>query len=271
MPMLVSAEWLASHASDPKLVVLHVGRDRKEYDAEHLPGARFIALEAVMDRTHEKLTDLPPTAKLRDAFESVGISDDSHVVIYGQIQAAARIWATLDYLGFENAALLDGGLAEWKRQGRPSSTKTPERQRGKLTARHDEAKFVDADWVNRHLHTQGVALIDARSPEEYAGGELGMTMPLGHIPGAQLLSWDALLVSHDRPVFRSTAELRQLMQKAGVAPTDTVVPYCMIGMRASVDYFVARYLGHASRLYDKSWLDWAARGLPRETALRSKP
>lgn len=96
-------------------------------------------------------------------------------------------------------------------------------------------------------------------------------MPLGHIPGAQLLTWDALLVSRERPTLRSANELRQLMQKAGVAPMDTVVPYCMIGMRASIDYFVARYLGYAARLYDKSWLDWAARGLARELAVGKKP
>ncbi len=165
---------------------------------------------------------------LRHAFESVGVSDDSHVVIYGQIQSAARVWATLDYLGFTNAALLDGGLAEWKRASRPISVSAPTWQRGKLAVRKPTGKFVDADWVKKHMQTRGVAILDARSAEEYAGGDLGMTMPLRHIPGAQMVSWDALLVSHDRPVFRSADELRQIMQKAGVASADTVVPYCMI-------------------------------------------
>ena len=87
-------------------------------------------------------------------------------------------------------------------------------------------------------------------------------MLAGHIPGARNLYWERLLVSREDPRFRPAAELRALFEEAGATPDRTVVAYCMIGMRASVTYFVSRLLGYETRFYDGSWDDWSRRGLP---------
>ncbi|HEX5830085.1 MAG TPA: rhodanese-like domain-containing protein, partial [Gemmatimonadaceae bacterium] len=108
-----------------------------------------------------------------------------------------------------------------------------------------------------------VALVDARPADEYTGADGGHDhMLAGHIPGARNLYWERLLVSRRDPRFRPIAELRRRFEESGAAPGDTVVSYCLIGMRASVTYFVSRLLGYETRFYDGSWDDWSRRGLP---------
>ncbi len=125
--MLVSTAWLQEHLGDRDLVVVYVGRDRSEYDAGHIPGARFLALDELVEQHKDSLNDLPPVAKLQAVFESLGVGDDARIILYGDGGGllAARAYYTLDYLGHgDRAALLDGGMEKWKAEGRPLDHKT---------------------------------------------------------------------------------------------------------------------------------------------------
>ena len=127
--MLVSTEWLGAHLKDEGLVILHVG-SAQDYEKGHIPGARLIGLGDISITGERGLRlELPPAAALEAAFGKVGISDTSRIVIYpgtDSVQAATRVWFTLDYVGAgARASLLDGGLALWRAEGRPLSTETP--------------------------------------------------------------------------------------------------------------------------------------------------
>ena len=264
--ILVSTAWLAEHLDDSGLVVLHVAHRRSEYDAGHVPGARFLEYERIAPEVDGIPVELPSPELLRRAFEDVGVGDGARVVLYGDPMSAARAWATLDWMGLgDRAAVLDGGLAAWRAERRRVTRQAPPPPvRGTLTVHAQPERFVSASWVRERLDDARYALVDARPAREYTGADGGHDgmHAAGHIPGAHNLYWQELLVSRDDARLRPPAELRARFAQAGVAPGDTVVAYCFIGMRASVTYFVSRLLGFPTRLYDGSWVDWSARALP---------
>lgn len=262
--LLVSTEQLARRLDDPRTVILHVGRDRASYDAGHIPGARFLPLSSLVTERDGVPNELPPAAQLEEAFESVGVSDNSRVVLYGDLGglAAARAFFSLDYLGKTDGALLDGGLEQWRAEQRPVSTEAPGAQRGSLTVRVRRDIVVDAEWVRSRLGNDStIVLVDARPPAEYRGevpGE-GVTRP-GHIPGAHNIFWRRAHISEQDTRLRSPEILHADFTLADAALGDTIVTYCRTGVQASHAYYVARYLRRPVVMYDASYIDWSRRG-----------
>jgi thiosulfate/3-mercaptopyruvate sulfurtransferase len=264
--MLVSTEWLAGHASDPDLVLLHVG-SQKDYDAGHIPGARLITVADIsITDARGMRVQLPTAESLAAAFARLGISNTSRIVVYpatGSIQSATRVWFTLDYLGVgDRASLLDGGLALWRSENR-AVTKEPFRvSAGAFTPKPRVEAVVDAEWVNAHLKDTSVLLVDARTPEFHTGEHAGGMPRAGRIPGARNVTYLSLL--DDSGKFRPAGELRTLL-----AGGKELVSFCHIGMQATVPYFAARYIGLPVRLYDGSFQDWSSRPeLPVEKGRR---
>ena len=262
--MLVTGAELARRLNDPRVVVLHVGRDRASYDAGHVPGAQFIALSSLVTERGGLPAELPETSALEAAFEGVGVSDNSSVVLYGDLAglAAARAFFTLDYLGKQNVALLDGGIEQWRAESRPTETAATPVRRGSFTPAPRPHILVDAEWIRSRLGNDStVVLVDARPPAEYRGdtpGE-GVTRP-GHIPGAHSMFWRNSLVSETDLRLRSPEVLAAAYTLADAAQGDTVVVYCRTGVQASHAYYVARYLERPVRMYDASYIDWSRRG-----------
>lgn len=259
--LLVSGEWLAAHLEDPGVVVLQVGPDQAAYDQGHIPGARFLPVSAIVTDRAGNVNELPQVAHLDSVFESVGVGDDARVIVYGPPLAAARAFFTLDYLGHgDQTALLNGGLEGWKEAGRPLSTVAPRVARASFTPRPQPERVVEAEWVEQHLTDPSIALLDARPAAQFTGADAGPGVPRpGHIPGAGNLFWEELIISPQDPVLKDPETLRTLFREAGVRPGDTVVTYCRTGMQASFAYFVARYLGYETRMYDGSFMDWSRR------------
>src|SRR5215469_15163483 len=122
--MLATTAWLQEHLADRDLVVLYIGQDRTRFDEGHVPGSRFVRLDELVEQRKDSLNELPPVADLQALFESLGVGDDSRVVLMGDHGGvfAARAYFTLDYLGHgDRAALLDGGLEKWIAEQRPVS------------------------------------------------------------------------------------------------------------------------------------------------------
>lgn len=265
--LLVSSDWLAERLDAPALVVVHVAPDRADYDEGHVPGARFLPLSSIAADRDGNLNELPPVAHLDSVFDSLGISDDGRIVVYGPPLAAARAFFTLDFLGHgDRTALLDGGLEGWRAEGRPLSTEAPRFARADFTPRPQPERVVDAEWVSSRLDTAGMALVDARPQAQFTGAEGGPRVPRpGHIPGAGNVFWEEMIESTERPSLKDPEALRAMFEDAGVDPDDRVVTYCLTGMQSSFAYFVARYLGYETHLYDGSFMDWSRRAeLPVE-------
>jgi thiosulfate/3-mercaptopyruvate sulfurtransferase len=259
--LLVSASWLSSRLTDPSVVVLHVGTEAN-YRAGHVPGARLVLSSALAVDRNGLPAELPDVATLDALFEAAGVSDGAHVVLAGGgPTAAARAFFTLDYLGHARVSMLDGGLAGWRADGRPTETTTPSVARGSFTPRVQSARLVDADWVAARLGRPGVALVDVRPTAEYTGEVAGSALVQrpGHIPGARNVFWRTFLVSDTDERLKPEAALRALLEGAGAAAGVDVVTYCGSGVLSSFGYFVARYLGYDVKLYDGSFTDWSLR------------
>ena len=264
--MLVSTEWLADHLRDEGLVILHVG-SQKDYGEGHIPGARLISVADISVTGNSGLrVEMPPVAALEEAFGKLGIGPRSLVLVYAgtaSVPSATRVWFTLDSLGWgDRAALLDGGLALWRSQGRPVSTEAPRIQPASFTAQQAPDRIVDAGWLREHLQDRTFQILDARTPEFYSGASAGSMPRAGHIPGARNVPFNSLF--DDQGKLKPASALRELFVTGPTAPGATV-SYCHIGMQASVVYFVARYLGLPARLYDGSFQDWSSQSaLPVE-------
>jgi len=146
--LIVTTDWLAQHLNDPTVVVLHVVRDSNDYGSGHIPGAREILYsEFTAGRGANANSGLPTADELKKVFERLGVSDESHVVIYtgaGLAPEASRAFLTLDYLGHENVSLLSGGLARWRAEGRAVTTERPRVTPGKITPK-SKGIAVDAE------------------------------------------------------------------------------------------------------------------------------
>ncbi len=265
--IVVDASWLASHLHDPDLVLLHVG-DKAQYDAAHIPGARFVSQKDVSVSDHEFKTDglmlqMPPAGDLRHDLEALGISDSSRIVVYygkDWVSPSTRIVFTLDYAGLgDRTSLLDGGMDAWVRNGGAVTKDVPPAKSGSLTPLAIKPIVVDANYVRAHLDTPHVAIVDGRSPAFYdgvdTGDSMGHTHRTGHIAGAHSVPFTS--ITDDQLMLKSPQELNDLFAKAGVKPDDTIIGYCHIGQQATAMLFAARTLGHPVMLYDGSFEDWS--------------
>jgi thiosulfate/3-mercaptopyruvate sulfurtransferase len=270
--VLATSEWLASHLSDANLVLLHVGT-RAEYDAQHLPGARFVDPN-VLARTvpasggNPELTlEMPAADSLRTALASLGISDGSRVVVYygsDRVPQTTRIVATLDYAGID-AMLLDGGMQKWVRDGKPVTKDVPPMKQGSLAALRLKPMIVNAEGVQQRMlrSSTPLRLVDARLVNFFSGADSAGPRDArrsGHLPAATNVPFSSLY--NDRLEWLAPEALTAAFAKAGVQKGDTVVAYCHIGQQATAVVFAARTLGIPVLLYDGSFEDWARRGLP---------
>jgi thiosulfate/3-mercaptopyruvate sulfurtransferase len=266
--LLVSTADLARQLNDPALVILHVADRESSFTDGHIPGASFVRYgDFAVEGDRNVGSELPPIDVLRRVFEAAGVSDNTRVVIYGSSTvAAARAFFTLDVVGHPRVAVLDGGLQAWKAEGRALEIDpVPSAKRGTFTPKLNVGRGADAAFIQQQMAASGIALLDIRPDAEYFGTDAGMggMHTPGHIAGARQLPWNTLVREDGR--FLSRPELEAKLRAAGVAIGKPVVTYCMVGMRASVAYFVARYLGYDARLYDGSIIDWTQRKLPTTT------
>jgi len=264
--VLISTAELAARLKDPDLVILHVVEHAATPDQPHIPGARFVRYgDVAVDGPDALGAELPDVAALESVFEEAGVSDDSHVVLYGgPTVLVARVFFTLDVAGHRHVSVLDGGLAAWQAERRPvTSGPTATLPRGKFSPRINRDRIATADAIQ--TQKSGIALVDVRPDPEYTGSDGGMggVHSPGHLEGARQLPWNTLMASDGR--FLPADQLRERLKAAGATDAKPVVAYCMVGMRASVVYLAARHVGLDVRLYDGSIVDWTRRGLPTKT------
>lgn len=272
--ILITPAELSRSLDEPGLVVLHVG-PREDYDAGHIRGARFVEQRdlSTPQREGALALELPDDSTLRDRLESLGISDDSRVVVaFGDewVSPATRVLFTLHAAGLgDRVRFLDGGTRGWKRAGLAlTQDASPAPRRGRLTSAVRRSLVVGHKFVQKNGRAPGFALIDARAPMFYSGPGM-RDHAAGHIAGAGNVPFNSLFDDSLRVL--PVEELRSRFAAAGVKPGDTIVAYCHIGQQATVVVLAARLLGHPVHLYDGSMDDWERRGLPLENPTRDRP
>jgi thiosulfate/3-mercaptopyruvate sulfurtransferase len=267
---IVTTEWLAEHLGDADVHVVdgtwhmpHLGRDaRREFTGAHIPGAVFFDIDAIADADTTLPHMLPSPEKFAREVGALGIGDGDQVVVYDVrgVVSAARVWWTFRAFGYDDVAVLDGGLRKWRAEGRPVEAGTPSPIGRRFTARLRPALVRDLDAVRANLATRAAQVIDARSRGRFAGTEPEPRAGLrgGHIPGSLNLPYDELY----RPdgTLRPPAELRDAFAKAGLDASRPVITSCGSGVTASVLALALYALGRRDvSVYDGSWSEWGGR------------
>jgi thiosulfate/3-mercaptopyruvate sulfurtransferase len=281
---LIETDALASALGDPKLCILDctvhlipnpdigytVKPGREDFEKGHIPGARFVDLQADLSAPHPKLRFMLPSAEaFAAAMGRVGVGDDSRVVIYSTTtpQWASRVWWMLRNYGFDNAAVLNGGFQKWAREGRAIET-GPARPAppAKFTVREDRKLMVGKEAVLGAIGDGAVCTINALSSQQHAGtggtvyGRAGRIAKSVNVPAAGLLD-------PQTGVFLPAADLRAKFAAVGAFDRKRVITYCGGGIAASADALALVMLGHPDvRLYDASMSEWSTDpSLPMET------
>jgi thiosulfate/3-mercaptopyruvate sulfurtransferase len=263
-PVLVSSDWLADHLGDENVVVAEVDENPDLYEEGHIPGAvKLHWRDDLQDPVERDIVD-------RETFERVlgerGIGNSTAVILYGDKNnwfAAYAYWYLKVY-GHGDVRILDGGRQKWIDEGRELTTDVPSQAGATYAAKErDESIRAYRDQVHGWLGGGETALVDVRSPGEYAGEliappgyEQEGAQRGGHIPGAASIPWATAV--RDDGTFKSADELRALYEGKGVTPDKPVTAYCRIGERSAHTWFVLReLLGYGDvRNYDGSWTEW---------------
>jgi thiosulfate/3-mercaptopyruvate sulfurtransferase len=270
--LVVSTAWLAHHRSDSSLVILDLAMDEAVFRASHIPGAQRLAYGDIVvqqDLATGLSIEMPTVQHLDSVFEAHGVSNGSTIVLTGVSLWVTRAFLTLDYLGHQHVAILNGGVTRWRAEGRPLSAEVSPVARGHFVPHVHPEVVADAAWMQAHLRHPGTALIDTRTNDEYTGSGPAARGSTGHLAGARLMIWQSLNVGQPTEISLASPEalMTAFMDRAHVA--DTIVTYCAVGQRATFTYFIARVLGYPARMYDGSYEDWSKRRLP--TVAGEKP
>jgi thiosulfate/3-mercaptopyruvate sulfurtransferase len=243
---------------------------RHTFEAAHIPGADFLDLQGEFSEQDIELHFMmPATAQLEAAFGRHGIAANSRVVLYsiGSAMWATRFWWILRSLGFENVAVLDGGLDKWKAEGRAIETGPAKGYPPAIfTAKPQAGYFVDKDKTLAASADRDTVVVNALGPQFHKGLEPSRYGRPGRIPGSVNVS-AATLFDPQTKAFVPLAEAEAKFAAQGIGKDKRVVAYCGGGISATIDLFLLHRLGYDNlSLYDGSMGEWAKdESLPIET------
>jgi thiosulfate/3-mercaptopyruvate sulfurtransferase len=266
MDSLVSTEWLARNLGAPDLAIVdssafmpNDGRNGKsEFLEAHIPGARFLDINQVADRSNPAPHMLPSEADFGRAMMELGVGRDERIVVYDNspLRTAARGWFMLRHFGAEQVAILDGGFQKWSAEGRPVESGDAAPRQARFDAQARSGEVVTKDQL---LAGAGAPILDARGKARFEGSEPDPrpNVGMGHIPGSKNLPFASLY--REDGTFKSDEELRAAFDQLNVDPAQPFIASCGSGVTANSLIFAAQRLGgRKGKLYDGSWSEWGA-------------
>ena len=267
--MLITPQALAQHLDDHWVVfdsrhdLTDPAKGRKAYQAGHIPGAYFIAMDedlASPKNGRNGRHPLPDLARFAAKMSECGVTPQAQVVVYDDASGsyAVRLWWLLRWLGQESVAVLDGGFPLWVKEGRPVDARVPGTRTGEFVARPRLGAAVDASFVDHYRQQRDARLIDARPPERYRGEKEPIDPVAGHVPGAVNRFWKENLQADGR--FKSATQLRgEFEMLLGGTQASQSVHMCGSGVTACHNLFAMELAGlTGGRLYPGSWSEWCA-------------
>ena len=273
--ILVGSDWLAEHLDAPELCIVDssvvmtrqaagqwmASSGRANYDAAHIPGARFVDLLVDLhdlDSPYRHM--LPPADRFAAGVGALGISNDSFVVVYASAVPwwATRFWWMLRAFGHDRVAVLNGGLKKWQAEGRALETDPPAVVPATFVPHYRAERVADKAQVQAALDNASANVINALSPQLFTGeSNLGYARP-GRIAGSVNLSALAL-VDPETGLYLPAEQLREAVDLKLDAGRQEQICYCGGGIAATMDAFVLALVGHDRvAVYDGSLEEWSA-------------
>jgi thiosulfate/3-mercaptopyruvate sulfurtransferase len=278
MGPLVTTEFLAGELGKPGLVIFdatkYLPNEDKDGKAEflkaHIPGARYFDIDEIADPDTNLPHMVPTPGRFEKLMAAMGVSNASRIVFYDQkgLASAARGWWLMGLFGHDQAAVLDGGLPKWLRDGRPTEAGEPAAPApGKFLAEFRATRLRGVGDVMRNVAAGSELVLDARAAGRFTGAvpEPRPGMRSGHIPGSANVPYTDLL--HADGTFRSTSEVRARFANAGIDGSRPLVTSCGSGVTACILTLGLRLAGlPEGAVYDGSWTEWGGRSdTPVET------
>ena len=266
MDTLVSTDWLARNLGEPDIAIVDAsaflptdGRNpNAEFLEAHIPGARFLDINLVADRSNPAPHMLPSAADFGRAMTVLGVSRDDRIIVYDNspLRTAARGWFMLRHFGAERVAILDGGFQKWRKEGRPVESGHSQLREARFDAHEAAGEVVTKDQI---LSGTELPIIDARGKARFEGSEPDPrpNVGVGHIPGSKNLPFAALY--RDDGTLKSESELQEAFAQLKIDPEQPFIASCGSGVTANSLIFAAHRLGgRRGKLYDGSWSEWGA-------------
>jgi thiosulfate/3-mercaptopyruvate sulfurtransferase len=277
---LVETDWLAVNLNESNLRIFDCGArpapnpdevQRKKYplkpksgralyEKEHIPGANHIDVPCdLSDENSELPLMMPPVEQMAEVLAAVGISDNSHVVLYSSTSPmwATRVWWMLRSVGFENVSILNGGIEKWVSEGRPVSNVVSPYASGKLTVVQKSELFVDKKYIRKAIDNDTITLVHALTPSVYDGSNDSLIFGRrGRIPGSINIPSE-LLYDPDTGVYLPHPALCTVFEEVGCRTNNKIIIYCGGGINATLDAFALTLIGYENiAVYDGSMCEW---------------
>jgi thiosulfate/3-mercaptopyruvate sulfurtransferase len=267
---LVSTEWLAEHINAPDVRIVDASwympaenRDpAAEYDAEHIPGAVRFDIDEIADTDSDLPHMMPSPEKFSSRMRKAGIGDGNRVVCYdgGSMVAAARAWWMLRTFGHDDVAILDGGFAKWKAEGRALEDLPPTPRERHFTARLNTTMIRYADQMLTNIDSKKEQVVDARAQARFDGvaPEPRAGLRSGHIPGSVCVPF--VDVIGDDKTMLPAADIHAAFTSAGLDLKKPITASCGSGVSAAMLVFAMHLIGQRQHaVYDGSWSEWGGR------------
>lgn len=262
--ILVDSDWLSEKMDNNDVVILHIGT-QEDFEKEHIPGALFVSPGDYTydDRENNIVFDRPKDEELKAYFESLGIANDTEVVIYtpvNWIPLVTRLYFTFDYVGHgDKTYILDGGLVAWKAGGGEVTQEEQEPAHRTFEINSNTKLLADTKYMQSSIENDKNTIIDCRSEAYYKGINPTHGARLGRIPGAKNIPYTSLYKASEigAYTFKSIDALQMIFENQGLDKSEPLVLYCHIGMQLTVVYTAAKMLGFEDvRMYDPSFNVW---------------
>lgn len=290
---VVDSAWLAKNMD--KVVILDVRKDVKSFTAKpaykknkktgklklvrvggHIKGARLINYKKV--RAKRKIDGktvtrmLPAKADFEKLIQAAGLNKDSAVVIVskgqsgGDVTIATRMYWQLKYFGHTDMAILDGGMAQWLKDGYKVSTETSKASKGNWRATAENKSILaSSDDVAKAVDDKAVQLVDARVLSQYLGTyKKSYVYAKGHVPTAKTFPVELLTNPGGVARFTSSKDFSTLAKEFGIDTKKPAITYCNSGHLASGAWFImSEVMGNKqAKLYDGSMHQWTLEKRP---------
>jgi len=267
---LVSAQWLADHINDKNLIILDTSvivkmdekggiesiSGRSIYEQGHIPNAQYADLIEHLSDTKSSMTFVMPTAEqFQIEMGKLGVGKDTKVILYSANHHAwpTRLWWMLRWAGFDNAAILDGGLTAWKANGGAISTEAVQAITKDFPLNVRPHLIADQQEVRKAIKDSNTFLIDSLSEGHYTG-KFSLYQRPGHIPSATNMSSSTLI--NETGHYKSFDEL-DMMHEGN--RTKRSITYCGGGVAATSVAFTMLRLGYTDvAVYMGSLQEWTA-------------
>jgi thiosulfate/3-mercaptopyruvate sulfurtransferase len=267
----VTPEWLEAHRKDAGLIITDCRQNSHAYFTEHIPGA--IHLNEALLRMH--IGGMPvrwiPAGLAQVLFRTLGFEQDSPIVVYSECRPknasasasgdgleAAFVAYSLARFGCRRVMILDGGLEQWRAEGRPLAQDSGESSPSGFTVEIQIDLFIGYEECVRIKDSPDVVLSDTRPRSWYEGS--GPWRKPGHIPGAVSLPATDLLDPDNPTLLKPEGEIRTILNELGITPEKTIICSCGTGRTAASVFLIIKwYLGYPDVvMYEGGFTEWVS-------------